>query len=253
MSVFRGAHRHPFLLLGILLVTGLTIGERPVWAGSRVGIGISIGSGNTRSSLGNLFSGPISDARDLETIVRRIGKDRERFLEASEKQGDLDRVPPVESFPGWARCQEIALNSRPEMLLVRMNMQGIRAAIDLLKGNRDQDYDDSIGRDFPPGFDARDWGEEILARCGASAGNRNHLKRALSHAAAAMRSLFSDVRDGINRDVVFAHHSWERSGRSPAQGMTGTASGAAGVSGYAAVIARRRAAWKLWHTLGCPK
>jgi len=222
-----------FVLLGVVAVfAGGTVLE----GGTRVGIGFSFGSGSgSAGGLSSLFSGPISDARQLEDIVRRIGKDRESLLEAAEKNGDLDKTPPVNTFPGWARCQEIALQSRPEMLLVRMNMQALRAAIDILKGKSD-DYDDSIGRDFPPGFDARDWGEEILARCGARGRNRDHLKRALSHEASAMRCLFTDVRDGINRDVVFDHHTWERSNLDKTQNQ-----------------ARNRASWKLWYTLGCPR
>lgn len=224
-----------FRWLLIVLMISVTAGV--LAADTRVGIGFSFGSGS-RSSAGlkGLFSGPIWDARDLEDIVQRIGKDREKILEAAEKNGDLDTAPPVGSFPGWSRCQEIALKSRPEMLLVRMNMQALRAAIDILRGNRDSDYDDSIGRDFPPGFDARDWGGEILARIGARGRNRDSLKRALSHEAEAMRCLFTDVRDGINRDVVFDHHTWERAGLDTSR-----------------PLARHRAAWKLWYTLGCPR
>ena len=204
-------------------------------------LGFSFGAGTrSLSGLGSLFSGPIWIARDLESIVRRLEREREQALTAAEQNGDLDRSPPTEAFPGWARCQEIALQARPEMLLVRMNMQALRAAIDILQGNRDRDYDDSIGRDFPNGFDARDWGEEILGRAGARGRQRKHLKRILSHEASEMRCLLTDLRDRINRDVVFAHHAWERSGNDKGRDPL-------------AAAARRRAAWNLWVTMGCPR
>ena len=222
-------------VLTLVLLGVLVAGQ----AGTRLGLSLDT-RGGSLSGLGSLFSGPIWIARDLENIVRRLEREREQALAASEKNGDLARASPPGSFPGWARCQEIALQTRPEMLLVRMNMQALRAAIDILQGNRDRDYDDSIGRDFPAGFDARDWGEEILGRVGARGRRRDHLKRMLSREASEMRCLLTDLRDRINRDVVFAHHAWERSGGGTARDPV-------------AAAARRRAAWNLWFTMGSPR
>ncbi len=224
----------PFVL-AIALVGAAVFVAVPVDARTRVGIGLSFGSGGS-SGWGRFGRCPLLEADDLEEYVSRMIKERDRAFAEAEKKGEFLRTAPMTGFPAWSRCQEIALTTRSDMQLVRMHMAALRAALAMLNGRRDHGFGDSLGRDLPAGFDAEDWGESILGRLRACRANREHVVRIINRQADAVRYLFGETRSAIERDVVADYHAWERARLDPKNPQ-----------------AANRAAWKLWHTMGCPQ
>ncbi len=214
-----------FLFLGMLfsLIPGNRAEGKTRW-----GFSVSIG----RPGMG--FPEPVWLAADLREIVRRYQKDVKEKFEKEEKIGGHNAPPPVNSFPHWARCQELALKLRPDIVFVRMNLAGVKAALSLLKGDFSDLRDDNLSEGLPSGFSARDWGEEILGDFQLRGCSKGQVSRILSAQVGGIRELFMDLRDEINRDIVWDHHSWERAtrGNDPAD--------------------KNRQAWKVWRTLGFP-
>ena len=178
---------------------------------------------------------PVWCASDLAVLVKRIEKEQEKWFEESKKSGKLNNPPPVKSFPHWARCQEIALKNNHRMLIVRANLSGLKAAIAALKGKFTTDLEDSLAGDFPFRFDADDWASAILSDFRLAGYSKKEKIRILSSEANRVREVFSDLRDAINRDVVWEHNALEnaRRGKDPS--------------------AVNQAAWRLWLTMGTPE
>ena len=177
---------------------------------------------------------PVWLASDLEILVKRLERDREARIAEADKNGVFLRLPPMESFPSWNRCQELALRLRPEMILVRVNMAALKAARRLLSGRYDDHDEDSLGNNLPGWFSAESWGEEILRDFRLGGRSREDRKRIISRQLDGVTALFSEWRDRLNHEAALASHTLER----------------ARAKGNADEI--RVACWKLWVTIGCP-
>lgn len=177
---------------------------------------------------------PVWTASDLSVLVKRIEREQEKWFEEGRKSGKLNTPPPVKSFPHWARCQEIALKNNHAMLIVRANLAGLRAAVAALKGRLSDDYGDSLGSDFPFHFDPEDWASCILSDFRLAGYSKKEKIKILSSEANRVREVFSDLRDAINRDVVWEHNALENSGKGNDP------------------VAASHAAWRLWLTMGTP-
>jgi len=176
-------------------------------------------------------------------VIRRGQRELEEFLDTAERGGRFRASPPLARAPHWAECQRIAKVTRPDLQLVRMNLAALKAARAKLQGKWTPDYEDSIGRDLPFGFSPEDWGDEILRDFSFTARSRGEVKAILSECSDAMTRLLVDTRDAVDRDVVYAHHSWERAVRE------------AGPPGPAGSLSPQVAAalWRLWYTMGSPR
>ncbi|HNV72145.1 MAG TPA: hypothetical protein PKO06_20730 [Candidatus Ozemobacteraceae bacterium] len=177
---------------------------------------------------------PVWVASDLEMLVRRLERDREAKIAEADRQGVFYRPPPLGTFPSWTRCQELALQHRPEMILIRVNMAGLKAARRLLKGGYGDSDEDSLGRNLPSWFSAERWGEEILRDFRLSGRSREKISRLLSQQLDGVTALFTEWRDRLNHEAAQASHSLER----------------ARLKGSEDAV--RLACWKLWITMGCP-
>jgi len=211
--------------LAVCLVTMmLFVDFTSVRAETRIGFSLRLGRG----------SGPVWIGEELQVLVKRIQREREAALRDLDKSGRILQPPPIVDFPHWARCQEIAQGSRPDMLVVRMNLAGIKAAVGILKGTFDGDHEDRLMEGFPSGFSPGDWGGEILSDFRFMGMSKADRLKVLKRQEGCVRELFTDLRDEINRDVVWDHHKWERA------------------RGGSDAVAVNRAAWNLWISLGCP-
>lgn len=180
------------------------------------------------------FPEPVWQESDLKLLARRIQKDMEKALSEADKAGQTLLPPPAPAFPGWSRCQDIGQQARPDLMVVRMNLAALKAATAMLKGTFDRMDEDRLVDGLPFGFSPGDWGSEILRDFRLRGCSRKGLLRILSIQQGSARELWMDLRDEINRDVVWAHHKWER------------------VKNHPDPIVRNQAAWKLWHAMGFP-
>ncbi|NLI75606.1 MAG: hypothetical protein GX442_04085 [Candidatus Riflebacteria bacterium] len=182
------------------------------------------------------FPEPVWVASDLQVLVRSVQKDMENALKDLERTGRILQPPPVgESFPHWSRCQEIGRVARPDLLLVRMNLAGVKAAMGMLKGDWPQRDEDRLDEGLPAGFSSADWGQEILRDYRLRGRSKEQRLRILGRQAGMLRDLFTDVRDDIARDVVWAHNAWEK------------------VRAHPDPMVRSPAAWRLWQAMGFPR
>jgi len=180
------------------------------------------------------FPEPVWQGSDLKILARRIRKDMDNALKEAEQAGRTLLQPPVPVFPGWSRCQDIAQQARPDLMVVRMNLTALKAAVAMVKGTFDHMDEDRLDEGLPFGFSASDWGAEILRNFRLRGCSKKHLLRLLTIHQGAARDLWTDLRDEINRDVVWAHHTWENTKNHPD------------------AASRNRAAWNLWHSMGFP-
>ncbi|MFZ2958315.1 MAG: hypothetical protein WA705_15615 [Candidatus Ozemobacteraceae bacterium] len=171
----------------------------------------------------------------LEETIDEIEKQREQKFNENREKGFYDVSIPFPSLPSWARCQEIALKTRPEIVLVRMHLAASKVAMALMSQRGHDPFDDSLTEGLPFRFDPEDWGRYLAQRALARAHSKEGAKRIISHLQEKFRMLFSDVRDRINRDVVWAHHEL---GRLPATSRS---------------MERNRAMWKLLFAMGFPE
>jgi hypothetical protein len=191
-----------------LVILGCLLAVNPL-AEARTGISLHFGG---RSGFDSSWS-----AEDLSHNLRRLSKEREAWFQEQEKAGAFLIPPPADKVPHWAQGQEIALRERPEMLLVRMNWAGVKAAIAMLKGDLSWEYEDQLGRDLPFGFDAERLGSQILSDFRFSGHSKSARTTLLRREESRLREIFMELRDQIRRDVVQAHHSLEvaQRGKSP--------------------------------------
>ncbi|MBP7634002.1 hypothetical protein KBA41_07505 [Candidatus Ozemobacteraceae bacterium] len=180
------------------------------------------------------FPEPVWQESDLKLLARRIRNDLDNALKEAEKTGRTLQPPPAPAFPGWSRCQDIAQQARPDLMVVRMNLAGLKAAVKMVRGTFDHMSEDRLEERLPFGFSAGDWGAEILRDFRLRGCSKKRLLRILTIHQGAARDLWTDLRDGINRDVVWTHHAWEKTKNHPD------------------AATRNRAAWNLWHAMGFP-
>lgn len=176
------------------------MGNTPADARGRISLSIGMGRG---------WPEPIFHPGDLQLSVRRLQKARKEWFEQAKASGAFDNAPKDTKAPHWATCQKIALQNRPEMLLIRMNWAGVKAAIAMLKGELNFEYEDQLGEKLPFGFDAESWGSEILRDFSLAGWSKSKKLRVLRSANNQIREIFTTVRDEINRDAVFAQHECE--------------------------------------------
>ncbi|HOT27652.1 MAG TPA: hypothetical protein PLU72_05655 [Candidatus Ozemobacteraceae bacterium] len=216
--------RYRWLAVLAFAVSALVFASPPEAAG---------GAWSFRLNLGG-FPEPVWQESDLKLLVRRVRKDMDEALKEAEKTGRILQAPPVPAFPGWSRCQDIAHQARPDLMVVRMNLAGLKAAVKMVRGTFDRMSEDRFEEGLPFGFSAGDWGAEILRDFRLRGCSKKRLLRILTIHQGAARDLWADLRDDINRDVVWTHHAWEKTKNHP---DTAT---------------RNRAAWNLWHAMGFP-
>ena len=153
------------------------------------------------------FPDPVWEGSDLKILVRQISKSMENALKEVEKTGRILQPPPVAAFPAWSRCQEIGNQARPDLMVVRMNLAALKAAVAMVKGTFDRMDEDRLVEGLPFGYSPGDWGAEILHDFRLQGCSRKALLRVLTIQQGAARELWMDLRDEINRDIVWAHHA----------------------------------------------
>ncbi len=227
MALWNQKRASAFLHLALVIALSLVVFPLPAAEKRSWSLQLEIGGRGGRCE-------PVWVASELETLVRRIERDRERKIEEADIQGVFLRLPPMEQFPSWTRCQETALQYRPEMVLIRLNMAGLKAARRLLRGGYDDSSEDSLGRNLPSWFSAERWGEEILRDFRLCGRSREKTYQLLSRQLDGVSALFSEWRDRLNHEAAQAAHTLERA---RSKGSPDDV---------------RRACWKLWITMGCP-
>lgn len=165
--------------------------------------------------------------------LKQIENKWEEWQKKYIKSGVLRHSNPGCRFPNWSEAQREAYRKRPDMLLIRMNLAGIKAALAMLKRERGAGrFEDSFDNGYPLGFNAESWGRAILSDFGLAWFSNARKREVLSRERSRLVEILSEWRRRVDRDVILAHNRYERAMRS---GKTDDIN---------------QTAWDLWYELG---